>query len=73
MPACPRPAPTPSPGDLLSEGQSALMGWEATGGSGSAEAAAALLAQVEGSDVRHKSDFFLLQQGQKFRLRRPHL
>lgn len=33
----------------------------------------ALLAQVEGSDVRDKSDFFLLQQGQKFRLPRPHL
>lgn len=49
------------------------MGWEATRESGSAEAAAALLAQVEGSDDRHKSDFFLLQQGQKFRLPRPHL
>jgi len=31
----------------------------------------ALPAQVEGSDVRDKSDFFL-QRGQKFRLPRPH-
>lgn len=33
----------------------------------------ALPAQVEGSDVRDKSNFFLTPAGQKFRLPRPHL
>lgn len=57
----------------MSEGRSSLIGWEAALESGLQGLPSALLAQVEGSDVRDKSDFFLLQPGQKFRLPRPHL
>lgn len=48
------------------------MGWGARWGVDVQVLPSAIPAQVEGSDVRDKSDFFLLQQGQKFRLPRPH-
>lgn len=49
------------------------MGWAAAPGVDLQGLPCALPAQVEGSDVRDKSGFFLLRQGQKFRPPRPRL